>query len=127
MSSISSSRVYATIRPMPGTHIANVAIGSLSFFIDSSIKIMDVWLAAFFVFSGYLFPLELFPEWLRIAAQWLPFRYQIGLPVELMTGQLTVEAALPLLARQYTWAGLMVVASLLLWRSGIKRFQAFGG
>ena len=54
------------------TFFANVAIGALSFFIDSSIKIMDVWLAAFFVFSGYLFPLELFPEWLRVAAQWLP-------------------------------------------------------
>ncbi|MDP1823068.1 MAG: ABC-2 family transporter protein [Archangium sp.] len=109
------------------TFFANVAIGSLSFFIDSSIKIMDVWLAAFFVFSGYLFPLELFPEWLRVAAQWMPFRYQIGLPVELMTGQLTVEAALPLLARQYAWAAVMIALSLTLWRGGIKRFQAFGG
>ncbi len=109
------------------TFFANVAIGSLSFFIDSSIKIMDVWLAAFFVFSGYLFPLELFPSWLRVVAEWLPFRYQIGLPVELMTGQLTVEAALPLLARQYGWASLLIASSLLLWRSGIKRFQAFGG
>lgn len=109
------------------TFFANVAIGSLSFFVGSSIKIMDVWLAAFFVFSGYLFPLELFPQWLRVVAQWLPFRYQIALPVELMTGQLTFEAALPLLARQYAWAGAMVAASMLLWRSGIRRFQAFGG
>ncbi len=109
------------------TFFANVAIGSLSFFIDSSIKIMDVWLAAFFVFSGYLFPLDVFPEWLRAIAQWLPFRYQIGLPVELMTGQLDLEAALPLLARQYSWAAALVCTSLLLWRGGIKRFQAYGG
>lgn len=109
------------------TFFANVMIGSLSFFIDSSIKIMDVWLAAFFVFSGYLFPLDLFPHWLKAAAQWLPFRYQIGLPVELMTGQLTVEAALPLLLRQWGWAAGLVGLSLLLWRGGIKRFQAFGG
>ena len=109
------------------TFFANVAIGSLSFFIDSSIKIMDVWLAAFFVFSGYLFPLDLFPPWLRTAAEWLPFRYQIALPVELMTGALDVHAALPLLAAQYGWAAAMIAISLLLWRSGIKRFQAFGG
>ena len=109
------------------TFFANVAIGAMSFFLDSSIKVMDVWLAAFFVFSGYLFPLELFPEWLRVAAQWMPFRYQIGLPVELMTGQLTVEAALPLLGKQYGWAAIMIALALTLWRGGIKRFQAFGG
>lgn len=109
------------------TFFANVAIGSLSFFLDSSIKIMDVWLAAFFVFSGYLFPLELFPQWLRVAAEWMPFRYQIALPVELMTGQLSVEAALPLLGRQLGWAAIMIALSLSLWRGGIKRFQAFGG
>ena len=109
------------------TFFANVAIGALSFFLDSSIKIMDVWLAAFFVFSGYLFPLELFPPWLRTAAQWLPFRYQIALPVELMTGQLDVATALPLLGAQYLWAGVMIALSLTLWHGGIKRFQAFGG
>jgi len=32
------------------TFFANVAIGALSMFIESSIKVMDVWLAAFFVF-----------------------------------------------------------------------------
>jgi ABC-2 type transport system permease protein len=106
---------------------ANVMVGSMSFYIDSSIKVMDVWLACFFVFSGYLFPLDLFPTWLKTAAEWLPFRYQIGLPVELMTGQLTVEQALPLLLRQWAWAGALVALSLALWRGGIKRFQAFGG
>lgn len=109
------------------TFFVNIAVGSLSFYIDSSTKVMDVWFAAFFVFSGYLYPLDLFPDWLRSVAQWLPFRYQLGLPVELMTGRLSVEAALPLLARQYTWAGALVAVSLLLWRGGTKRFQAFGG
>jgi ABC-2 type transport system permease protein len=33
-------------------------IGALSLFMESSVKLMDVWLAAFFVFSGYLFPLD---------------------------------------------------------------------
>jgi ABC-2 type transport system permease protein len=109
------------------TFFANVAVGSLSFYIESSIKVMDLWLAAFFVFSGYLFPLDLFPPWLAAAAQWLPFRYQIGLPVEVMTGQLSAAEALPLLARQWAWVAVLITVALSLWRGGIRRFQAFGG
>lgn len=109
------------------TFFVNIAVGSLSFFIESSIKVMDVWLALFFVFSGYLFPLDLFPPWLRALTEWLPFRYQIALPVELMTGKLQPGEALELLGRQYLWAGALVFIALSLWRNGIKRFQAFGG
>ncbi len=109
------------------TFFVNVAIGSLSFYLESSIKIMDVWLALFFVFSGYLFPLDLFPAWLRTTTEWLPFRYQIALPVELMTGKLTAGDALPLLLRQYGWAAAMIALALGLWRGGVKRFQSFGG
>jgi ABC-2 type transport system permease protein len=109
------------------TFFANVAIGALAFFLESSVKIMDVWLAAFFVFSGYLVPLDLFPPWLRVAAESLPFRYQLGLPVELMTGAHTVATALPLLARQWAWALALGLGSLALWRRGVQRFQAFGG
>ncbi len=109
------------------TFFVNVAVGSLAFFLESSIKIMDVWLALFFVFSGYLFPLDLFPPWLRATTEWLPFRYQIALPVELMTGKLGLEEGLGLVARQYGWAALLIFLSLTLWRSGVKRFQAYGG
>ncbi|MCC6334575.1 MAG: ABC-2 family transporter protein [Myxococcales bacterium] len=106
---------------------ANIAIGALSFTMESSVKIMDVWLAAFFVFSGYLFPLDLFPPWLREVSAWLPFRYQLGLPVELMTGVHELPTALTLLARQLAWAAAFLVGSLALWRAGVKRFQAYGG
>jgi len=106
---------------------ANITIGALSFFIESSVKVMDVWLAGFFVFSGYLFPLDLFPPWLRAAALWLPFRYQLGLPVELATGAVTLETAWPLLARQWAWAAGLIALSFWLWRVGVRRYQAFGG
>lgn len=105
----------------------NVVVGSLAFFLESSIKVMDVWLALFFVFSGYLFPLDLFPPWLRAATDWLPFRYQIALPVELLLGKVTASEAAGLVARQYLWAGIFVFLALTLWRNGVKRFQAYGG
>jgi ABC-2 type transport system permease protein len=105
----------------------NVAIGCLAFFIQSSIKVMDVYLALFFVFSGYIYPLDMFPTWLRDLSQWLPFNYQIAFPVELMTGQLSVDDILASLGMQYLWAAVMMTLALTLWQEGVKRFQAFGG
>ncbi len=106
---------------------ANVAIGALSLFMESSIKVMDVWLAAFFVFSGYLFPPDLFPGWLKAASDWLPFRYQLGVPVELLTTPHALADAAQLVLRQAGWAAGMFALCLSLWSVGVRRFQAFGG
>jgi len=109
------------------TFLANVAIGTMSLFMESSTKLMDVWIALFFVCSGYLYPVEIFPPALRGALDWLPFRYQIGLPVELMTNAHGFGEALGLLARQWLWVGVILAVSISLWRRGLKRFAAFGG
>jgi ABC-2 type transport system permease protein len=109
------------------TFFANITIGALSLFMESSIKVMDVWLASFFIFSGYLFPLELFPEWLRALSAFLPFRFQIGLPVDVMTGKHSVEAAALLLGQQWLWVLGFGTVAVTLWNTGVKRFQAFGG
>lgn len=119
--------VFAMLGGWLVTFFANVAIGALCLFMESSIKLMDVWLAAFFVFSGYLFPTDLFPPWLRTVADWMPFRYQVGLPTELMVGQHPVAEALGLLGRQWLWAVAFGLITVGLWRGGVKRFQAYGG
>jgi ABC-2 type transport system permease protein len=107
--------------------LSNIAVGTMCFFMESSIKVMEVWMACLMVFSGYLIPLDMFPEGFRVAAEVLPFRYQIGLPVELMTGMYDVDAALGLIAVQWQWAIGLLFISLLMWNMGVKRFQAFGG
>ncbi len=109
------------------TFFANIAIGSLCLYMESSIKVMDIWLAGFFVFSGYLYPLDMFPSFVRVAADWLPFRYQIGVPVELMTGAHDLSEALRLVTLQWMWAAGLGVGAVLLWNNGVKRFQAYGG
>lgn len=109
------------------TFLAHVAVGTLSLWTQSSIKIMDVWTAGFFVFSGYLVPIALFPDAVRALPEWMPFRYQLGFPVEVLTGALSIEGALGMLARQWLWVGALALACTVLWRKGLERFQAFGG
>jgi ABC-2 type transport system permease protein len=109
------------------TFLANAIIGCLALWTGSSTKVMDVWLVAFMVFSGYLVPVELFPGALQTAATWLPFRYQIGFPVEVLTGGYLLPAALGMLARQWAFVLGLFLLCAWMWRRGLRRFAAYGG
>lgn len=106
---------------------ANLAIGALSLFTQSSLKLVDAWLAGYFVMSGYLVPIALFPPWLRDVPAWLPFRYQLGFPVELWTGALGREEVLAQLGAQWCWVAILASLAALSWRSGLTRFSAVSG
>ena len=107
--------------------VLNVAIGALAFFMESSNKVMDIWFALFFVLSGYLIPIELFPPSARAVVDLLPFRYQIGLPVEILTGAYDRSGALWMIARQWGFVALFGALTAWIWRQGIRRFEAYGG
>jgi len=109
------------------TLLVNFIVGCAAFFIESSLKLMDLWLLFFFAFSGYLIPVDLFPHGLRVVADWLPFRFQIGFPVELMTGAHARSDALRLLGCQWVWIASLFGLTVLTWRLGLKRFAAYGG
>jgi len=109
------------------TFLAMAIIGALAFRVESSGSIFEVWLGLFGVFSGYLIPLELFPSWLAQAARFLPFRYMLGFPVEMVIGMTPRGAALRELAIQWLFVVLLALAARATWRAGLRRFAAYGG
>ena len=94
---------------------------------ESSIKVMDVWLALFFVFSGYLFPVELFPAWRaggrRLAAVPLP-DWPAGGAAD---GRHRCGEALGLLARQWIWVALLLDAGRRAVAAGAEALRGYGG
>jgi ABC-2 type transport system permease protein len=104
-----------------------VLVGALAFFVDSAIAVFELWLAVHAIFSGYLIPLEALPSWIGRAAAVLPFRFMLGFPVEVLVGLLTPAAALRQLAVQWGYVLLLYAVAMLVWRRGLRRFNAFGG
>jgi len=104
-----------------------VLVGALAFFVDSAIAVFELWLAVHAIFSGYLVPLEALPSWMARAAAVLPFRFMLGFPVEILVGLLGPGAALRQLGVQ--WGYILTLGSLavLVWRTGVRRYSAFGG
>lgn len=105
----------------------HAAIGFLAFFTEQSNKIMELWTCAFFVASGYLVPLDLFPPGARALFAHLPLRFQLGFSVELLTGQHTFASSLPLLLEQLGWVVAAALFALAVFRLGVRRFEAYGG
>jgi ABC-2 type transport system permease protein len=102
-------------------------IGTLGLYWESSLALMRLWFGLFFVLSGYTIPLQLFPGWLHRVVEWLPFRFQLSLPVEIALGLTPPGRALVLLGVQWLYAVLLLVGALLLWRRGLRRYAAYGG
>ncbi len=88
--------------------------------------INQVYFVLMLFLSGQIAPLTLFPNWLQIVADVLPFRWMIGFPVELLLGRLRLLQALEGLAIQGSWLALSLVLIRLVWRLGVRVYSAVG-
>jgi ABC-2 type transport system permease protein len=105
-----------------------LCLGSLGFFLDKAMGIIEVYFGVFAIMSGYLIPLALLPAWVRDIAAVLPFRSMLGDPVAIAIGRVPDAGdAARLVALQWGWAIALLALASWLWRTGVRRYEAFGG
>jgi ABC-2 type transport system permease protein len=109
------------------TFLVMAIIGSLAFYWESALGLFDLWLGFYFLFSGYLMPLELLPAPLRAVGDWLPFRYMLSFPVEVTLGLVSREQLVVGLVAQWAWVAALTIGAVRTWSSGVRRYSAFGG
>ena len=81
----------------------------------------------FVLLSGGIFPLEVFGQRFVQVMNFLPFKYTVNFPINVLNGRTTpAEVALGLLV-QCVWIGLCLLLSRYLWQMGSQRYVAVGG
>ena len=105
----------------------NLAIGCLSFFWQSTLAIAEVWFGLYVVFSGYIVPIELFPPWAQAIVTKLPWAHIVSTPVRLVLGHDTFGESLTQLGEQWIYVAAFMLVGAILWRRGVRRYEAFGG
>ncbi len=80
-----------------------------------------------FLLAGQVAPTALLPGLMQKAAIVLPFRYMIGFPVEVLTGQLNGPELAAGFTFQAGWLLLTLALFVTMWRAGLKRYSAVGG
>ncbi|MBI3910782.1 MAG: ABC-2 family transporter protein [Armatimonadetes bacterium] len=102
------------------------ALGLLALFFTEVRNIFLFYYMPFGFFSGQMVPLSFLPEWAHALARWLPFRYTLAFPVELLMHQLSpgeVTAGFTVLGG---WLVVATAAGLLLWRVGLRHYEGVG-
>jgi ABC-2 type transport system permease protein len=80
-----------------------------------------------FLLAGQVAPVVLLPGVLHTAAVILPFRYMVGFPVEILTGQVSVAGLISGISIQAGWLALALSLTAILWRLGLRQYSAVGG
>ncbi|HEX3046851.1 MAG TPA: ABC-2 family transporter protein [Bacillota bacterium] len=81
----------------------------------------------FIALSGGIFPLDIFGPGIARALSFLPFKYIINFPVEILNGRLDTQGMLGGLLIQAFWIIMFGLMARWLWLMGNKRYVAVGG
>jgi ABC-2 type transport system permease protein len=100
----------------------DICLGLTAFWLEDAQELMAFRFLLTQVASGVLIPFSLMPSWLHFALSFLPFRYTVSAPVEILLGQITGLAALQLLGIQLIWSIGLILLMRFLFVRGLKHY-----
>ncbi len=99
-------------------------LAMFAFWTERAIALEDLWFVFYLFLSGFIAPLEVFPESVRAVVLWTPFPYLINFPANLLVG-LPVDVSRGFLSL-IGWMLVFLVVNRWLWRQGLKRYSGMG-
>lgn len=106
--------------------LSQFCIGLLGFWISESTTLNEIWYALSMMLGGIVAPLDLFPSQVQSIANYLPFRYMLSFPVEIVSGRLSLNDLVQGIASMIFWVLVTFGIYRWLWRKGITQFSAYG-
>ncbi len=83
-------------------------------------------IALYYAASGSMFPVDLLPLWAMNIAKWTPMYYMVGFPVLTLMGRIPAGEFTNEASRGGLVILLTLIVTILMWRRGIKKFEAIG-
>jgi ABC-2 type transport system permease protein len=102
-------------------------LGLVAFWVlEVSTLIFIVYSFEYFL-SGTIFPLDILPGWLQPFVKWSPFTYEMFFPVQVAMERIQGRAMWEGLAIQAGWLVVFYFVAGVVWRAGVRKYQAVGG
>ncbi|HTX91813.1 MAG TPA: ABC-2 family transporter protein [Anaerolineales bacterium] len=117
------------------TLVLAIALNFLIFYCISSVAFWIVEIGFLFeglriviiLLSGGIFPLEVFGARFVQVMNFLPFKYTVNYPINVLNGKIPFGEIGSGMVAQCIWIGLCLLAANYLWKIGSRRFIAVGG
>lgn len=106
--------------------LVQASVACAAFWITTSSSLYEAWLGLYMVLSGTALPTSLFPGPIAAVVRVLPFHATLGFPVELVLGRVSGPAIAGGLALQAGWVAVFAGLTALLWRRGVRAYEAVG-
>jgi ABC-2 type transport system permease protein len=101
-------------------------MGMITFWTTRVSAMFEMVFAAELILSGRLVPMSLMPEWVQRVADFLPFQWTFGFPIEALVANLPTRELVGGLGMQALWIGIGLVAVNFVWKRGIRQFSSVG-
>jgi ABC-2 type transport system permease protein len=108
-------------------YIIFFCVGLLAFWLTEIGFFFEAVRIVFIAFSGGIFPLDVFGPKVVAVMNFLPFKYTVNFPVDVLNGRLGGGDILTGCAVMLLWVVLLSAFSQLVWKAGLKRYVAAGG
>ena len=104
--------------------IIQYTFAMFAFWTERASSIQNLWTLFYLFLSGYIAPLEVFPEPIKQIVLFTPFPYVLNFPASLLVGIPTDigRGFLSIIG----WFMLFLGLNRILWRRGLKRYSGMG-
>lgn len=102
-------------------------LGLLAFWTDEVSGIKEIFEIFHLTLGGIMVPIFLFPPRLKSIVQFLPFRYMVSFPTEVLSGSLTSTEIITGMLIVSAWIIFSLFVLVLLWKNGLKQYSSVGG
>lgn len=103
-----------------------VLIGLLAFWIEEVTPIFWIYQKLLFTVGGLFLPLEMFPDWLRRVAEWMPFQFITYVPARTFVA-FEPEFVLRAVGGQIIYVAVLTALVIFVWRRAQLRLVVHGG
>lgn len=104
-----------------------LCVSFLSFFLEEVSSLFIIIKMTFNIFSGGIFPIDIFPECIKNILNFLPFKYTIYSVIKFSSNDYTCFQIAEIISVQFFWILIVSVICGCFWKLGIKKYVAAGG
>ncbi len=104
----------------------NYLVGMTAFWTEETAPFYNTYRNLQKFFAGGYFPLVLLPAGLITASYWMPFAYRYFVPMQVFLGKTDVFTGIRGIAIQIVWLFILYGIIQIVWRRGLKKFEAVG-
>ena len=103
-----------------------MAMAMFALFLQEATSLFELYYVPMLFLSGQLFPIAIFPDWVRSLAVIFPFYYTTGVPTEMIIGRISEAQAPGFLLAQVGWILGSYLAFQFLFKRGTRVYTGVG-